>query len=174
MRIQGKLSWLMLLVAFCAVAFAALRNPLPIVAILVWTGSLSLLLAAAIVAWVDERSVFFKGVAVFGLGYAVLACLDLYSPSAHLLTTRLSTLSHSTLGPERPRDSPISVEFVRNDDWRALFRLSNLNNLIDFTYIAHGFASLIHGFAGGLFAVWIKSRIDKKRSPNIASKPDHE
>ena len=172
-RIQGKLAGLMLFIVFCAVAFAALRYPSPLVMGLSWTTALTLLFAAGVVGWVDNRDVFFKGVAVFGLGYALFAVLDRTNAPGKLLSTALLGLVEGFFSPVvQSSGFEVSVagpgSFVVGSGPHTFTRTSPPIGYIwwglpEFVSVGHAFFAIIHGVVGGLFAVWIKRRIDKKR-----------
>lgn len=69
--------------------FGALRNPTPFACASVWTGTFFVLLTCAVVGWVDEQAVFFKGVAIVGLGYFFAIVIEAKSNDEILITTKL-------------------------------------------------------------------------------------
>jgi hypothetical protein len=64
---------LMGLIAILGLFLAALRHPTPLVASIAWTGTLTVLIVAALVAVLDPRLTFWVGFALVGLIFSVFA-----------------------------------------------------------------------------------------------------
>jgi hypothetical protein len=91
---------LMGLIAILGLFLAALRHPTPLVASIAWTGTLTVLIVAALVAVLDPRRTFWVGFSLVGLLYAGFTAFQSSPFISPLITDRLIQFVFISTNPE--------------------------------------------------------------------------
>jgi hypothetical protein len=155
---------LMAVVLGCGLAFAALREPSAQWASLTFTAAMTVLLFALLALFVGRYRTFWLGFVIFGWGYAYLAFGPRQWDEARpfLYTSRIlsdayqALLKSATPAVQARLTSPTNVGYesgapgLRSDDLKTGGER--------FQRIGHSIASILHGVAGGLLAVFLARR----------------
>jgi hypothetical protein len=153
---------LMGIVLACGLAFAAIRSPTFQAVSVTFTVALTILLASIVGSIFGRHRVFWIGFAIFGWGYAILALapgswtnIRPYLVTSHLINGLANAM-------DLPRGGPGVVNWMMRDvpyqedsglgDWNRSYMGNRLQR------IGHSIATVVHGVAGGVLAVWLANR----------------
>jgi len=154
------------LIVVVALMLTALRQTSPLAASLIWTGTLTLLTIAALIAVLDPRRTFFVGFALVGLIFAAFASWPYDYYGAPILTSRMSTFLFNWI-----RDGNTSVAkqvFFHGYPFRPATGADEIVRFLAFHRIGDSVAALLHGTAGGILALFLHSRLRR----DAESKPE--
>ncbi len=146
-RLRITMVGLMTVIAIVGLLLAAMRHPTSLVASLAWTGVLTLLIGAALVAVLDPRRTFWVGFAVVGLIYAFFASPQFWLDEADtpLLTSHILVYLYSYFPVSEANFSP-----------KPLIPLIPMSAFITFHRVGQALAAFIHALAGGVLAILIR------------------
>jgi hypothetical protein len=163
------LAGLMGLIVLAALGFAALRNANDLIAAVVWTGTLTLLLISAILAFLEPQKKVWMGIAVFGLGYALFTMNEHDGMRKELLSSRI--LHELFFWTKMTGSNSQTIEVNRLSVTSSSGAITNPYLIVssmsppfapvgpydpysEFFLIGHSLFAIMHGVTGGLLAVW--------------------
>ena len=162
-RRQTTLLGLMGIIAAIGVALASFLHPSPLVASLAWTGTLTLLIGAAIVAVLDPRRTFWVGFAVAGLIYAGFLTTQSDPWMSPLLSNKIIVFAFTSITKGLAYAIFIFFDNASSVRYRDQFLSDYRDTISVVMWTCQSIFALVHGCVGGYVAVWLRPRLLRSR-----------